>query len=91
MMEIPGLRGLDFTIPQVPDWGKIRDAVAGKTVLCLRHQYWDHEGNTQVDQAEYSKKLLDFFGRKGIFIQTSVPTPEEAVTLGEKLHKILSK
>ena len=91
MMEIPGRRGLDFTIPQVPGWGKIRDAAAGKTVLCLRHNYWDHEGDAGVDLAEYSKKLLDFFGRKGVFIQTSVPTQEEAVTLGEKLHGILSK
>jgi hypothetical protein len=91
MMETPGLRGLDFTIPQVPDWGKIRDAAAGKTVLCLRHQYWDHEVNVRVDQAEYARKLLDFFGRKGLFIQTSAPTPEEAVALGEQLHRILSK
>jgi hypothetical protein len=91
MMETPGLRGLDFTIPQVSGWEKIRDAAAGKTVLCLRHQYWDHEGKARPDPVEYSKKLLDFFGRKGIFIQTSVPVPEEAVALGEKLHGILSK
>jgi hypothetical protein len=91
MMEIPGLRGLDFTIPQVPEWGKIRDAAAGKTVLCLRHNYWDHEGDAGVDPAEFSWRLLEFFGRKGLFIQTSTPTQEEAVVLGEKLHRILSK
>jgi hypothetical protein len=91
MMETPGLRGLDFTIPQVSDWEKIRDAVAGKTVLCLRHNYWDHIGNEQVDLAEYSRELLEFFGRKGLFIQTSAPTTEEAAALGEKLHRILSK
>ncbi|MDR0452749.1 MAG: uroporphyrinogen decarboxylase family protein [Treponema sp.] len=91
MMEIPGLRGLDFTIPQVSEWGKIRDAAAGKTVLCLRHNYWDHETGVRVDLAEYSKKLLDFFGRKGLFIQTSVPAREEAAALGEKLHKALSR
>jgi hypothetical protein len=34
---------------------------------------------------------MDFFGRKGIFIQTSAPTSEEAVQLGEELHKVLSK
>ena len=91
MMEIPGLRGLDFTIPQVADWEKIRDAAAGKTVLCLRHFYWDHIDDPGADLAEYSKKLVDFFGRKGLFIQTSTPTHEEAVALGEKLHGILSK
>jgi hypothetical protein len=91
MMETPGLRGLDFTIPQVSDWEKIRDAAAGKTVLCLRHNYWDHIGDAPVDLAEYSKKLLEFFGRKGLFIQTSAPTAEEAAALGEKLHGILSK
>jgi hypothetical protein len=91
MVEIPGLRGLDFTIPQTPDWSKIRDAAAGKTVLCLRHFYWDHIEDGVTDLAEYSKKILDFFGRKGVFIQTSTPTPEEAVVLGEKLHTLLSK
>jgi hypothetical protein len=91
MMEIPGLRGLDFTIPQVANWEKVLNAVAGKTVLCLRHNYWDHIGDESVDLAAYSKKLLDFFGRKGLFIQTSAPTTEEAVVLGERLHGILSK
>jgi len=100
MMEIPDLRGLDFTIPQVQNWEKVRDAAAGKTVLCLRHFYWDHlnaeahDGKT-VDLADYTKKLIDFFGRKNIMIQTSVPEKqaaeqEEAIALGEKLHKILS-
>ncbi|GHV91958.1 hypothetical protein AGMMS50268_24610 [Spirochaetia bacterium] len=91
MMEIPGLKGLDFTIPQVADWVKVRNAVAGKTALWLRHFYWDHMGDENADLVEYSKKLLDYFGRKGLFIQTSTRTPEEAAALGEKLHKALSK
>jgi len=91
MMEIPGLKGLDFTIPQVHDWAKVRDAAAGKTALCLRHFYWDHIDDPGADLAEYTKKILDFFGRKGLFIQTSAPTPEEALALGEKLHEVLSR
>jgi len=90
MLEIPGLRGLDFTIPQTPDWSKIR-AAAGKTALCLRHFYWDHIDDGVTDLAEYTKKIIDFFGRKGVFIQTSTSTPEEAVVLSEKLHGLLSK
>ena len=39
MMEIEGLRGLDFTIPQT-DWETVRKAAAGKTALCLRHYHW---------------------------------------------------
>jgi hypothetical protein len=91
MMEVEGIRGLDLTIPQTPNWEVIRRAAAGKTALNLRHYYWDHANNTKVDQAEYAKKLIDFFGRKGIFIQTSTPTAEEARDLGKKLHNILSK
>ena len=90
MVEIPGLRGLDFTIPQVSDWSKIRDYAAGKTTLCLRHFYWDHGSGAKVDLAEYSKKIIDYFGRRGIIIQTSTATHEEALDLGEKLHKMLS-
>jgi hypothetical protein len=91
MMETPGLRGLDFTIPQTPKWEMIRDAAAGKTVLCLRHHYWDHLQEAPVDMVEYTKNILDFFGRKGLFIQTSAPTAEEAVVYGRRLHEILSK
>jgi hypothetical protein len=90
MIEIEGLRGLDFTIPQT-DWEAVRKAAAGKTVLCLRHYYWDHGPDAQVDLAAYSQKLLDFFGRRGLFIQTSTPTAEEARKLGDKLHQILSR
>ncbi|MDR2587803.1 MAG: uroporphyrinogen decarboxylase family protein, partial [Spirochaetales bacterium] len=91
MMEIPGLRGLDFTIPQTSNWEAIRDAAAGKTALCLRHYYWDHGENSGVDLADYTKKILDFFGRRGLFIQTSTETAAEAVLLGEKLHRLLSR
>ena len=99
MMEIPGLKGLDFTIPQVQNWEKVRDAVSGKVPLCLRHFYWDHLGASSKDDkiigvdamADYSKKLINYFGRKGVFIQTSMPTREEAVELGEKLHAIMSE
>jgi hypothetical protein len=90
MMEIEGLRGLDVTIPQT-DWEAVRKAAAGKTALCLRHYYWDHGPDAQVDLAAYSKKLVDFFGRKGLFIQTSTPTAEEARKLGTELHRVLSR
>ncbi|MCE5265918.1 MAG: uroporphyrinogen decarboxylase family protein [Deltaproteobacteria bacterium] len=89
MMEIEGLRGLDFTIPQT-EWESVRDAAAGKTALCLRHYYWDHEVGSKVDLAAYSKRLVDFFGRKGLFIQTATPTAQEARELGDKLHRLLS-
>ncbi|GHV83014.1 hypothetical protein AGMMS50212_03540 [Spirochaetia bacterium] len=91
MMETPYLKGVDYTIPQVHDWGKVRDAAAGKTALFLRHFYWDHLQDAGANLVEYSKKIVDFFGRKGVFIETSAPTPKEAVELGEALHKALSK
>jgi glucokinase len=66
-------------------------AAAGKTALFLRHFYWDHINDPGADLAAYSKKIIDFFGRKGIFIETSVPTQPEAIALGDKLHKLLSR
>jgi len=91
MMEIEGLKGLDFTIPQVNEWEALRDAAAGKTVLCLRQRYWDHPQDAHVDLAEYSAKIVETFGRKGLIIETSAPTAEAARALGEKLHQKLSK
>ena len=91
MMEVEGLKGLDFTIPQVNNWDAVKNAAAGKTVLCLRHRYWDHPIDSNVDLVEYTKKLVDTFGRKGVIIETSAPTDQEAVALGEKLHQLLSR
>jgi hypothetical protein len=91
MMEIEGLRGLDFTIPQTDDWERIRKAAAGKTALCLRHYYWDHSTDSHVDLVDYSKQIVDFFGRKGLFIQTSTPTAADARQLGQNLHQVLSR
>ncbi|MDR1931945.1 MAG: uroporphyrinogen decarboxylase family protein [Spirochaetales bacterium] len=78
MMEIPGIAGLDFTIPQTPVWESIRDAAAGKVFLCLRHYHGDHPAGANVDMIAYTKKIVDFFGRKGLFILTSKQTYEES-------------
>jgi len=91
MMEIDGLKGLDFTIPQVMNWKAVKDAAAGKTLLCLRHRYWDHPQDASVDLLEYSKSLVETFGRKGLIIETATATAEEARVLGDKLHAELSK
>jgi hypothetical protein len=91
MMEVEGLTGLDFTIPQVNNWEPVKKAAAGKTVLCLRHRYWDHPRDSNVDLVEYTEKLVNTFGRKGVIIETSAPTSQSAVVLGEKLHQLLSR
>ncbi|OHE66734.1 MAG: hypothetical protein A2001_02335 [Treponema sp. GWC1_61_84] len=91
MMEIEGLAGLDFTIPQNPNWDAVRAAAAGKTALYLRHYYWDHGSDADIDLADYSAKLLEFFGRDGLFIQTSTRTTEEARVLARELHRRLAR
>ena len=73
MMETKGLRGLDITMPNNPRWDVLKEAAAGKTALNLRHFYWDHGSGVTVDAVEYTRKLLEVFGRRGILIQTSTP------------------
>jgi uroporphyrinogen-III decarboxylase len=91
MMETPGLRGLDFTIPQTPAWQTIREAAAGKTVLCLRHYHGDHAAGSHVDMVDYTKKIVDFFGRKGLILLTSMETYEESAAYSLKPHELLAK
>ena len=87
MLEVPGLRGLELTIPQNTDWEAIRPAV-GRVALSLRHKFGDH-GPEAPDPVEYTRKILDCFGRRGVFIQTSTVTFEEARSLGERLWPLL--
>jgi len=89
MLETPGLKGLDLTMPQNSDWTYLAEA-SGKVVLSLRHYYWDHmiEG---VDPVAYSQKLIDTFGTTGVFIVTSSPDAEQARKLGQQLWSLLGK
>ncbi len=89
MMETPGLRGIDLTMPQNPNWDVIKDVAAGKTALNLRHYFWDHP-EKGTDLVEYTRSLIDYFGRRGIFIQTSTPSVAEAKVLGQDLHHVLT-
>jgi hypothetical protein len=87
MLETPGLRGLELTMPQNTRWEAIQPAV-GRIALSLRHKFWDH-GPAAPDPVDYTRKLLDCFGRRGVFILTSTATFEEARSLGERLWPLL--
>jgi uroporphyrinogen-III decarboxylase len=87
MLETPGLRGLELTIPQNTKWDAIKPAV-GRVALSLRHKFWDH-GPEAPDMVEYTQKILECFGRRGVFILTSTPSFEEARSLGERLWPLL--
>ncbi|MEW6264493.1 MAG: uroporphyrinogen decarboxylase family protein [Thermodesulfobacteriota bacterium] len=87
MLETPGLRGLELTMPQNKNWEAIKPAI-GRVALSLRHKYWDH-GPEAPDLVEYTRKMIGHFGRRGIFILTSTATFEEAHSLGQKLWPLL--
>lgn len=87
MLETPGLRGLDLTMPQNSDWTPLKKA-AGQVVLSLRHYFWDHE-KPDVDPISYTRQLINTFGSTGIFIVTSVPDGEQACKLGQELWAML--
>jgi hypothetical protein len=90
-MEIEGLAGLDFTIPRIRTGNRSGMRRPARRRLYLRHFWWDHGRDARVDLADYSKKLLDYFGRKGLFIQTSTATPEDARALVPRLREALSR
>jgi hypothetical protein len=87
MLEIPGLRGLELTMPQNTRWELIQPAV-GRVALCLRHKFSD-SALQDYEPVDFTRRLLDTFGRRGVFILTSRPTFDEARALGEKLWPLL--
>jgi hypothetical protein len=86
MTETAGIRGIDLVMPQ-NNWQKVKDATAGKVSLCMRHYYWDHS-DSNVDLLDYSKNLIDFFGKTGALIITSTPTYQESIDLSRNLQQI---
>lgn len=87
MVETAGVRGIDLVMPQ-NNWQKVKEATGGKVSLCMRHYYWDHN-EKNVDLFNYSKKLIDFFGKSGVLILTSTPTYQESIDLSKKLAPAL--
>jgi len=90
MLEIPGLRGIDLVAPQ-NDWRKVREITAGKAALCLRYYGWDFPNSDPGNLFEYSRSLVEFFGRRGIMLWTQTDTPAAAKELSGKLHRVLDK
>jgi len=88
MLEIPGLRGIDLVAPQ-NDWEKVRDITHGRTSLCLRYYGFDFSNSEPSDLLEYSRSLVEFFGRQGIMLWTQTDTLAEAKELSKNLHYIL--
>ena len=87
MLEIPGLRGLELTMPQNTRWELIQPAI-GRVALGLRHKFSD-SALQDYEPVDFTRRLLDTFGRRGVFILTSRPTFDEARALGEKLWPLL--
>jgi len=89
MVETAGIRGIDLVMPQ-NNWQKVKEATEGKVSLCMRHYYWDHN-KSNIDLLNYSKELIDFFGRTGSLILTSTPTYKESIDLSKKLSSLLAE
>jgi hypothetical protein len=87
MLETPGLKGLDLTMPQNSDW-TVLESAAGRVVLSLRHYFWDH-GEQKVAPVDYTGRLINAFGSTGIFIVTSAPDAKQARELGQELWAMI--
>lgn len=87
ILETPGLRGIDLVAPQ-NDWGRIRETAGGKTALCLRYYTWDFPDARPGDQLAYSRRLIEFFGQRGILLWTQTKTLMEARTLSSNMSTL---
>jgi len=84
VLETPELRGVDIVLPQ-NNWEKLKAAIEGRAAILARHYYWDHS-RKEVDLLDYSRQILDYFGRDGVLILTSTPTLPDAVSLSTQLR-----
>jgi hypothetical protein len=89
MLEISGLRGIDFVITQ-NNWDRIREITAGKTSMIYRFFSTDFFDDTleKTGLAEYGERLIDCFGREGTMLLTNAPDVKSAHELGRQLKRI---
>ena len=50
------------------------------------HYFFDHP-TKDIDPVQYSKRLLDYFGSRGILILTSVPTLSDSIAVAKGLRQ----
>jgi len=91
MMEVENLKGLDFTLPNNKNWEIIKKTILDKVAINFRYRLSDIGINSNIELIDYTKQIIEFFGRKGVFLQTSSLSYKNAQIFGEKLHNILSQ
>jgi hypothetical protein len=86
VLETPELHGIDIVLPQ-NNWQKVREATGDKVAMIARYYYWDHQ-KEGVDLAEYTKGVLEYFGKRGILILCSADSFPGAISLSKMLQEI---
>jgi hypothetical protein len=78
MLETRGLIGIDMVAPQ-NDLDLVQRLTAGRTALCLRYFEWDFPGGPTAPFSEYSERLVQRFGERGLLLWTHTPLLAEAL------------
>lgn len=88
MLKIKGLRGIDF-VPQQNDLDRVVKIIGGRTALLLRYYLREFDDPTKIDLLEYSRLLIQKFGRRGVMLMTQVDDFAAARDLDKELHGLL--
>jgi uroporphyrinogen-III decarboxylase len=89
ILETPGLRGIDLVATQ-NDWVKVKQCVHGQVGVSLRYFGWDFADATPPDLVEYSRALIECFGRRGVLLWTQVLTLAQAQRLCADLSRVVA-
>lgn len=88
ILEIENLRAIDLALPH-NDLVALRDAAAGKTALTMRYwiQDWDAPRRAMPDLEQYTDRVVELFGTRGILLQMQTRSLPDAIDLSARLRQ----
>jgi Uroporphyrinogen decarboxylase (URO-D) len=86
ILEHEGLVAVDLALPHNDPVALARVA-AGKTALTMRYWIQDWENQPMPDLEEYTDRMVEIFGTRGVLLQMQAPTHTNCIALAEAIRR----
>ena len=86
ILKTENLTSIDLTLPH-NDPAALADVTAGRVALTMRYWLQDWDDWQAPDLEEYTDRVIELFGTRGIMLQMETPTLPDAIELSRRLRQ----
>ena len=86
ILKTENLISIDLTLPH-NDPVALAEVAAGRTALTMRYWLQDWDNWQAPDLEEYTDRVIELFGTRGVLLQMETPTLPDAIELSRRLRQ----